>query len=158
MRTVVITTVHLALALFCGVSAGLWNYSQAAIPVLSTTTAQADEYEQQVLPLFTKYCFTCHSGEKAKGDLDLSPYKTRKDLFAKLPLAESILTNIRNGDMPPANKPKPSRAELDKLISYLEGEVVKAHLNGKRDPGRVTMRRLNRAEYNNTIRDLLEVD
>lgn len=153
MRSVVYTTASIAVTLLCWMSLGSSNSS-----LVAGTFVPADEYEQTVLPLFSKYCFTCHSGAKSKGDLDLSPFKTSQDLFKKLPLAESILTNVRNGDMPPANKPKPTRAELDKMIAYLDGAIVKAHLKGKRDPGRVTMRRLNRNEYNNTIRDLLEVD
>lgn len=153
MRSVVLATVQVTLVILCWMPVASMSSSQAAV-----VTSTVDEYEQHVLPLFTKYCYSCHSGAKSKGDLDLSPFKTRKDLLQKLPLAESILTNVRNGDMPPEGKPKPSRAELDKMIGWLDGEIVKSHLNGKRDPGRVTMRRLNRAEYNNTIRDLLEVD
>ena len=58
--------------------------------------------------------------------------------------------------MPPPGVPRPK--ELDTAIQYVEGELDKADRNTRPDPGRVTARRLNRAEYTNTIRDLLAVD
>src|SRR5512140_2200441 len=67
-----------------------------------------------------------------------------------------ILRKIRSGEMPPKGTPRPS--ELDAVIQYLTEEFDKADRNLKPDPGRVTARRLNRAEYTNTIRDLLGVE
>lgn len=153
MRTVVLATVELGFAVICVLLLGSVTTGEA-----SGIPAPADEYEAQIAPLFTKYCISCHGGKKPKGDLDLTEYKTTEHLTKKLPVMEALLSNIRNGDMPPEGKPKPTRAELDLLTAWLDGKIVKAHLNGKRDPGRVTMRRLNRAEYNNTIRDLVGVD
>jgi hypothetical protein len=60
--------------------------------------------------------------------------------------------------MPPEDAPQPEAAERDRLVSWLEAELAKSDCGGPRDPGRVTIRRLNRAEYDNTIRDLLGVD
>lgn len=154
MRTVVTTTVELGITIACFL-----------LLVTSTTTGDAaeprvlpDEFTQQITPILNKYCISCHGGKKPKGDLDLSQYTSTELLTKKVPVMEALLTNVRNGDMPPDGKPKPTRAELDLLTGWLDGQIVKAHLNGKRDPGRVTMRRLNRAEYNNTVRDLLGVD
>ncbi len=61
--------------------------------------------------------------------------------------------------MPPKGKPKPSEAELDTIYAWIDADVLKVDCNpnGPKDPGRVTIRRLNRAEYDNTIRDLVGV-
>ncbi len=69
---------------------------------------------------------------------------------------EIILRKLRAGEMPPKGIPRP--AQLDAAIQFLQAEFDKADRNVKPDPGRVTARRLNRAEYTNTIRDLLAVD
>ncbi len=60
--------------------------------------------------------------------------------------------------MPPKGIPRPPQAQIDSLLQFLQSEFDKADRNVKPDPGRVTARRLNRAEYSNTIRDLLAVD
>src|SRR5262249_34615279 len=61
-------------------------------------------------------------------------------------------------DMPPASARKPTAQELETINRWLDAVVFKTDCTGPKDPGRVTIRRLNRAEYNNTIRDLLGVD
>ena len=60
--------------------------------------------------------------------------------------------------MPPPEKPRPSIAELDAVNAWIDVVVFKFDCNGPRDPGRVTIRRLNKVEYNNTVRDLLGID
>src|SRR6478735_3657620 len=60
--------------------------------------------------------------------------------------------------MPPEGKARPTEAQLDRVNTWLDVEIFKVDCAGKRDPGRVTIRRLNRNEYNNTIRDLVGVD
>jgi hypothetical protein len=65
---------------------------------------------------------------------------------------------VRAGNMPPAGRPRPAPAELDAFNAWLDAAVFQAGCSGPGDPGRVTLRRLNRAEYNNTIRDLLGID
>lgn len=154
MRTVVIATVEFCLAISCLI------WLSTATPAVSEAApvVHFDDYQQNIVPLFTKYCISCHGGKKPKGDLPLDDFKTSDGLLKNVDLMETMLTNVKNGEMPPEGKPKPTRAELDSLTGWLNGQIVKAHLNGKRDPGRVTMRRLNRNEYNNTIRDLLGVD
>src|ERR1017187_3245157 len=70
---------------------------------------------------------------------------------------ETILQKLRAGEMPPKGEPRP-QAEIDTLVKYVQGEFDKADRNAKPDPGRVTAHRLNRTEYANTIRDLLDVE
>ncbi len=71
---------------------------------------------------------------------------------------ERVLEKLRTGEMPPKEMPRPDQARLKAVIDWLENEFHRADLLAKPDPGRVTARRLNRAEYDNTVRDLLGVN
>ena len=68
---------------------------------------------------------------------------------------EKVLDNIANGDMPPSDQPQPSPDQAKTITRWVESQLSKTDCRGLTDPGRVTMRRLNRNEYNNTIRDLI---
>src|ERR1017187_2777048 len=67
---------------------------------------------------------------------------------------------LKSGQMPPAGAPRPSEAQLTAFVKTLEDAFAAsdAAAAAKRDPGHVPPHRLNRAEYNNTIRDLLGVE
>ncbi len=69
-----------------------------------------------------------------------------------------ILKMVQSGEMPPKEKPRPAPSELDAFVKLVNGVFELADKNAKPDPGRVTIRRLNKVEYNNTIRDLLHID
>jgi hypothetical protein len=71
---------------------------------------------------------------------------------------EKVAENVRSGDMPPPGARKPDSVELETLNRWFDQVVLKPDCTGPKDPGRVTLRRLNRAEYRNTIRDLIGVD
>ena len=60
--------------------------------------------------------------------------------------------------MPPKDADQPSEVELQELRAILQAELATFDCEANARPGRVTLRRLNRAEYNNTVRDLLGVD
>ena len=82
---------------------------------------------------------------------DLSIIKDRK-LWGRL--AEYV----EAGDMPPEGRPQPTQAEVEQMTRAIEEVLSNVDCGRETDPGRVTMRRLNRAEYNNTIRDLVGID
>ena len=65
---------------------------------------------------------------------------------------------MRTGEMPPKGFPPPKPADVKLVTDWVHQELERAERQVAPDPGRVTARRLNRAEYNNTIRDLLGVD
>lgn len=131
-------------------------------PGLSAGTATAAEekptFEKDVLPVIQKYCVNCHSGPNPRAKFSLDNFKTSSDALKNPTAWEKVAENLRSRAMPPDGKPKPSEAQLDRLNTWIDAVVFKIDCSGKRDPGRVTMRRLNRAEYNNTIRDLVGVD
>jgi mono/diheme cytochrome c family protein len=121
-----------------------------------TAAAQEDVFTKDVVPFLAKYCAACHSGAKAKGGLQLD-FKDLSAARKKSGVWEKVVENLRSGEMPPAGRPKPNARELEQITSLLDREFNKIDCTGPRDPGRVTLRRLNRAEYNNTLRDLLGI-
>ncbi|MDA1236778.1 MAG: DUF1592 domain-containing protein, partial [Acidobacteria bacterium] len=71
---------------------------------------------------------------------------------------ERVIAKVKPGEMPPAGLPRPDKAEADSVVSWLEAEFARQDAAIVPLAGRVTARRLNRNEYNNTIRDLLAVE
>ena len=104
-------------------------------------------------------CHKCHDQETAKGDLDLSPLKTQMDYERDPRLLEKLVRFVRDREMPPPGKrPQPSEQDRQKFVDW--GRFTLAHIDYSKfpkDPGRVTIHRLSRTEYNNTVRDLLGV-
>jgi len=137
--------------------------AQAAPAVSTPAQAKAGgdhgaiSYENQVAPLLTKYCYGCHGNGKKKGDLALDAYQAPADAVNDPRTWEKILQNLRTHVMPPEKKPQPSLGEADLIARWIETAVFKCDCDHP-DPGRVTLHRLNRAEYNNTIRDLVGVN
>lgn len=113
-------------------------------------------YESHVRPFFEQYCFGCH-GERKRAGLDLRAYPDAASVLANRKTFEAVLQNLESNLMPPENKPRPAPAERAQLVAWLKRELFTVDCT-RPDPGRVTLRRLNRTEYNNTIRDLVGVD
>jgi mono/diheme cytochrome c family protein len=126
----------------------------SAAPALK---ASVPNYSKDVAPLVAKYCVDCHGPQKKRAGLRLDLFKTPEDIAKGQQVWEKVADNLRAGDMPPAGRKRPTQAEMDTINAWLDAVVFKIDCSQK-DPGRVTIRRLNRAEYNNTIRDLTAVD
>jgi cytochrome c5 len=125
---------------------------------MCAVAAAADNptFDKTVGPVFASTCSPCHNESLASGNLDITPFTKSASLTANRDGWDTIVRKVKSGEMPPKGIPKP--ATLDAAIQYLTAEFEKADRNIKIDPGRVTARRLNRAEYTNTIRDLLGVE
>jgi mono/diheme cytochrome c family protein len=119
--------------------------------------AKSGPFEQVVAPFVAKHCATCHSTEKKKGNLALTTYKDAQDLLKNRKVWTSVLQMVGSGEMPPVGRPQPTVEEIEGLQHAVYGMFDVADA-GKRDPGKVTMRRLNRLEYKNTVRDLVGID
>lgn len=115
-------------------------------------------YAKDIAPLIKQYCSKCHGDQKKpKGGVSLTAFTDDASILKNRRVWEQVADNLRSGDMPPLGHPRPGALELDKINTWLDAVVFQIDCTGPRDPGRVTIRRLNRAEYNNTIRDLLGV-
>lgn len=116
------------------------------------------EYGQHVKAFLGEYCLDCHDNETQKADLNLEKFGDAPELYKERRVWEAVRDMIEHREMPPSKKPQPSEADRKQMVLFIEKELAKFDCEGPVNPGRVTIRRLNRAEYNNTVRDLMGVD
>ncbi len=107
--------------------------------------------------LLDRYCLTCHSQRLETAGLSLEALDLAH-VAADAPVWEKVVQKLRTGTMPPSNRPQPPDADRRAVLAWLETSLdaaADAHPN----PGRTeTLRRLNRTEYQNAVRDLLALD
>ncbi len=112
---------------------------------------------QKVEPILEDRCFGCHGNGSKKGGINFDGLDTNTGKLHDRDLWSAVLRNVRAGIMPPADKPRPTGDEIRHLEDWIKYDALGIDRNDP-DPGRVTVRRLNRVEYRNTIRDLMGVD
>ncbi|MHB1079332.1 MAG: DUF1592 domain-containing protein [Prosthecobacter sp.] len=133
-------------------------FASFAIPsLLSAAERGQDTYNQRILPLLQKFCYDCHGDGTDKGDFALDEYPEYSKLIGDKVLWDHARQQLVTHVMPPEKKDKPSLPERDEIVAWIDNTVFWFDPQ-KIDPGHITYRRLNRTEYNNTIRDLLLVD
>ncbi len=114
------------------------------------------DFTKDVRPLLDTYCFKCHGNGKKKGGLALDGVVSAEAAAVDPKTWGHVLENLRTGEMPPDDEKQPSLVEREKMMAWIDRAVFAVDPSNP-DPGRVTIRRLNRVEYNNTIRDLVGV-
>ena len=115
-------------------------------------------YQTKIAPLFERYCFRCHGPEKQKAELNLSEVRGITDVLKSRKTWEALAENVEVGLMPPEGD-LPTEEEIAEVLAWVASALESGVGNCEIiEPGRVTMRRLNRAEYDNTVRDLLGFD
>ena len=133
-------------------------FAWIALPcLLSAAERGQDAYQKRILPLLEKYCYDCHGDGTDKGDFALDEYAGYSQLISDKVLWDHARQQLVTHVMPPEKKDKPSLPERDEIVAWIDDTVFWFDPQ-KIDPGHVTYRRLNRTEYNNTLRDLLMVD
>ena len=137
------------------------GFLMAACAFGAVVGARADDLKPTKDParqLFGQYCQNCHKGTKHKGDFQIG---SLSDDFADKANRERWLTvreQLRAGKMPPEEKPQPPGDAVQAVLEWIGGRAEKAEIAHRAAEGRVVLRRLNRAEYANTMRDLLGVE
>src|SRR5215212_5815963 len=126
-------------------------------PVAAVAPEAVATYRKEIQPILAKYCFDCHADGAKKGNVSFDGFKSDDELVGKHELWHAVLKNTRAEIMPPARKPRPTAAEQQVLERWIKYGAFALDAKNP-DPGRVTLRRLNRVEYRNTVRDLLGVD
>ena len=116
------------------------------------------DYDKLGKPFVEKYCAKCHSEADPQAELNLTRFKDSDSLIRDRKIWKNVIKQIQSGSMPPSDEPKPSTTDSEKFIEHVQAIFDHADKNAKPDPGRITMRRLNRFEYKNTIRDLIGID
>lgn len=103
-------------------------------------------------------CFTCHGSSKQKAGLNLETLLANGQPKAEdRKIWDTVLDWVSDREMPPEDEPQPTEAERQSVIDAISAQLEVFDTTGPTNPGRVTIRRLNRVEYENTIRDLMGV-
>jgi cytochrome c5 len=135
--------------------------------VLATASVAVPRASQQAQPtaasptaaqraLLDQYCVSCHNQQVKTAGLMLDKADLN-DIPGGAATWEKVVMKLRAGMMPPLGRPKPDQASIDAMVSVLESGLDKASA-AHPEPGRASLHRLNRTEYGNAIRDLLDLD
>ncbi|MBS1827006.1 MAG: DUF1592 domain-containing protein [Acidobacteria bacterium] len=126
---------------------------------LWVTAAHAQDagFANAVQPVLRQNCSLCHNNKNASGNLSVEGFTGRESIGANRDAWERIISKVRSGEMPPKGLPRPSEAQTQAMLDFVRKEIDRVERAKSRDPGRIVARRLNRAEYANTVRDLLGV-
>ena len=103
-----------------------------------------------------RYCVTCHNGRLRTGNLALDGVDTER-VGADADVWEKVLRKLRTQAMPPPRRPRPAAATYGAFAAWLEAALDRAAAE-RPNPGRPTIHRLNRLEYANAVRDLLDLE
>lgn len=115
-------------------------------------------FAQKLRPYLEKNCVRCHGGEKPESDLALDTMPDLATAHKSRSEWVKVFDMLSVRGMPPADEEQPSAEETSAMASWIGEHLTKLECGGPRDPGRVTIRRLNRTEYNRTVRDLVGLD
>lgn len=111
-------------------------------------------------PFLQKHCLSCHDRNERSGELALDAFGSLADVTkddASKATWRKVLERVNAGEMPPEEAPRPSAEEVRAFSALLREAIGAGAASGPIDPGRVVLRRLNRAEYGYTVLDLLQV-
>lgn len=138
------------------------RFCLSIVAVLLTVTFAAAQdkasIDKVIVPFVAKHCVSCHGPEKKKADLALHVFKDEASILKARKTWMNVLAQLHAGEMPPSGRPKPALADSEQFAKAVSAIFDRHDRTAKRDPGQVTMRRLNRVEYANTIRDLIGIE
>jgi hypothetical protein len=135
-----------------------WAATAGPVPVPTTpAVVGSPDYQKTIRPFLESQCFECHDDTTQKGGLELDnlPADFSKPMIQQTWI--DIFDKVAAGEMPPKKKPRPPEDRRQQLLTYLRDGITAADLAKRKTEGRVVLRRLNRSEYENTVRDLLGI-
>jgi len=151
-RGVRTAAVAAAILLYIGVAHDSLSVGRAQAPAAPAPAAAATRPVSPQKALVDQYCMGCHSDRGKAGGLALS--ELNLDAVSQHPeIAEKVIRKLRGGLMPPAGSRRPDNQASSAFVTWLETEIDKKSVAAA--PGRVPLRRLNRREYANAVRDLI---
>jgi len=107
--------------------------------------------------LFEQHCLRCHGPKKAEGDFRIDQLGSDLDNRKTFTAWANVVKRIKSGKMPPEDEPRPDPAQVASVVKKID-TVLDYYALKRRESGRTVLRRLNRVEYENTVRDLFAVD
>ena len=122
-----------------------------------TKSDSSAQFNSLLKPLFAEHCIKCHGGEKTKGKVNLKEISTFDHLRANPKLLKELIEAVDSYDMPPEDEPEIPDAKREELVATLKSMLREA---AEENPGdqHVQIRRLNRFQYNNAVRDLFRLN
>jgi mono/diheme cytochrome c family protein len=142
-------------AFFAGVALAGLGATAAELP---STGADDNLLNDPARQLFAEHCEKCHSGSKHKGDFQIESLSNDFAARNNRELWLNVLDELKSGEMPPKEKSRPPAHDVQAVVNWISERVGTAESARGASEGRVVLRRLNRAEYANTVRDLLGVE
>jgi mono/diheme cytochrome c family protein len=130
---------------------------QAADPA-SGAESRHQTFDQTVAPFVKQNCAVCHNDQLKTGGLVLTKYHDVSSMVHDRDTWEKVVKRVRAGEMPPKGMPRPKPEAIAAVTGWIEDQFAEADRTTPQDPGHLTAHRLNRTEYNNTVRDLLAVN
>jgi hypothetical protein len=130
--------------------------SLALLPPLSLPAE--DWFADSVRPLLAQYCFECHGADPQHAEIDLTHAAHAADLTDREELWFSALQHLRAQTMPPLDESQPDAGQHRTMVNHLQRWADAVDAARPMRAGRVPLRRLNRVEYQNTVRQLLDID
>ena len=131
------------------------NPTASSREILESNPKITSEYRE--FEFIKRYCLECHSGEKPKASLDLSRFDSMDKILSEALLWDDILIQLSQGDMPPKEADLPTLNERSEFLNWVESSLQKAACQSGPHAGPAVLRRLNRAEYSASVRDLLDI-
>ncbi len=129
----------------------------AASPPGNEQTADVKHFDDQFRPFLVRHCIGCHGADKPKGKFRLDALTTDFADAATRAHWAAVIERLEAGEMPPEGKPRPAAQDVRALTGWLAPRVAAADAAARTAQGRTILRRLNRVEYENTVRDLLGI-
>ena len=124
----------------------------------ATAESGATAYQTQIRPYLSKYCFQCHGPEQQKADLRLDRLDPDMVNGSDTDMWQEVLDQTNVGEMPPAEVHQPTNQERQSMVDALTAELRQAMEAKRSTGGKNVLRRMTAYEYNNTLRDLLDLD
>jgi hypothetical protein len=129
----------------------------ALTPVPAHAATVPASFDTLVKPFLAENCYSCHGNEKQKKEINFEKFESAAALADDPDVWEEVVLRLRGREMPPEEEPQPAERTRQAVARWIDRELKRIDRTTPPDPGRVTARRLNRAEYNNTIAELLGV-
>lgn len=120
------------------------GFRSASVNVLGGF-AKAETFDGDVQPFLKKYCFDCHEGDQAEGGVSMASYAEVTAKNTDRVHWQKILRQLQGKVMPPKDSPQPDESQRKNIMVWIESFALMPDCSKGERPGRVTLRRLNRA-------------
>jgi mono/diheme cytochrome c family protein len=124
----------------------------------SGKTALELQFQNKIKPFLQENCFKCHGNGKHKGDVALDKFTNFASVQLDLDTWQTVRDELEHHDMPPEDEPQPTSDKIRSVLAFCGQAMDFVDPSIPVDPGFVAIHRLNRNEYNDTVRDLVGVD